>query len=205
MRLRNQDLDLSELNLAQAIETRLLGLRDDVFPPPSGGEDPADLFVDLAEKDSDWKARLQVEVANLLFSWPGHGWDDSVRLRALGELCYLAARIGSVAAIDPIRMLVEDKRATGLVAPGEDLRLRALRALVGLLGDAPAAAAIRCRPALMAALTEPRLAVTALIGLLGLWPNEADDFHRRFPATADGADLVQVGIEMAFPNRFAQR
>jgi hypothetical protein len=212
MRLRNQDVDLPGLNLAQAIETRLLGHRDDVLPPPSGGEDPADLFVDLAEKDPDWKASLQAAVAALLSNWigpptveVGHRWDDSAKLRALGELCYLAARIGSVDAIDPLRILVEEEGATGLVAPGEDLRLRALRALVGLLGDAPDSVAHKCRHALIAALAEPRLAVSALIGLIGLWPEEANDFLRRLPATAEDADLVKVGVEMAFPNKFAQR
>jgi hypothetical protein len=58
---------------------------------------------------------------------------------------------------------------------------------------------------LIAALAEPRLAVSALIGLIGLWPEEADDFLRRLPATAEDADLVKVGVEMAFPNKFAQR
>ena len=132
-------------------------------------------------------------------------WDDAARLRALGELCYLAARIESVDAIDPLRILVEDESATGLVAPGEDLRLRALRALVGLLGAAPDSTAYRCRHALIAALTAPRLAVSALIGLVGLWPGEADDFLRRLPPTAAGQDLLNIGIDMAFPKKFAQQ
>jgi hypothetical protein len=100
---------------------------------PTNDEDPADVFVDLAAQSDVWRTALAA-AARLLEQWvsdfnPG----DAERSAALGELCYLAARIGSIASMDPLAQLVSNRNAMDLIAPGEDLRLRALRAFVGLL------------------------------------------------------------------------
>ncbi|MEO7144674.1 MAG: hypothetical protein ABI165_14340, partial [Bryobacteraceae bacterium] len=59
---------------------------------------------------------------------------DSPNVEAIGELAFLAARIGSEQSIDPISRLVEmDALAERKMQNGESLRSRLLRALFGLL------------------------------------------------------------------------
>ncbi len=62
--------------------------------------------------------------------------------------------------------------------------------------------AFEYRGLLEGALEEPRLALTALIGLIGLWPDEAVTFLRRLPPNAESGDLLQIGLELAFPRQY---
>jgi hypothetical protein len=201
MRIRNQEFDELWPNPVGPIAARLTGAPAGL-PPLSRDEDPADILVDLAEGDSRWRDSLRAAAAQLLSLWandfdPG----DSNRVAALGELCYLAARIGSTEALEPLRILASRTDATGLVAPGEHLRLRALRALVGLLGFAENVRANDYRETLLEALGEPPLALTALTGLVGLWPSEREDFLRRLPPNFEQGELIQIGLDLAFRGR----
>src|SRR5687768_8660064 len=131
MELRGQQFpfEAPPANLGDLIARRLTGAST-ILPAPIRDEDPGDIFVDLAEGSEVWRRELGAAGAKLLASWVDEFRpSDAERLVAVGELCYVMARIGSTAALDPLRRLVSDRRATGLVAPGEDLRLRALRAL----------------------------------------------------------------------------
>jgi hypothetical protein len=205
MRLRNFEFGFPLPNLELLIDARLRGARAEfvqMLPPPGRDEDPADIFVDLAESDTAWREGLRAASTQLLLRWVGEFQPaDANRVQALGELCYLAARIGNTAALPHLRTLVGRKDATGLLHPGEDLRLRALRALVGLLGAAENVQVIDYRPVLTEALAEPRLALTALVGLIGLWPAETETFLQSLPTNYEHGELLEIGLDLVFPSK----
>lgn len=206
MRLRNFEFDFPPPpNLELLLDARLRGARAEyvkILPPPGRDEDLADIFVDLAESDSAWRAALHDASTQLLSRWvPEFQPADANRVQALGELCYLAARIGNTSALPYLRTLVERKDATGLLHPGEDLRLRALRALVGLLGAGGYLNPFDYRPVLTETLAEPRLTLTALVGLIGLWPAETNTFLQSLPRNFDYGELLEIGIDLAFPSK----
>jgi hypothetical protein len=202
MKRRNFEFDFPPANLEILIDARLRDARGEYasqLPPPAHDEDPADIFVDLAESDMAWRESLRTASTQLLSRWVGEFQQpDPVRVRALGELCYLVARIGNTAAMPQLEMLVSRKESTALLHPGEDLRLRALRALVGLMGS-NAALAFQYRPVLTQSLADPKLALTALVGLIGVWPDETDTFLQQLPRNFDHGELLEVGIDLVFP------
>jgi hypothetical protein len=203
MKVRGRELpfDSPPPNLDELIRVRLNG--DVTFLPAlTNDEDPADVFVDLAAQSDVWRTALAATAARVLEQWvsdfrPG----NAERSAAVGELCYLAARIGSIASMEPLAQLVNNRNATDLVAPGEDLRLRALRALIGLLGNAPYADASRHRRLLEETLTEPRLALVSATGLIGVWPDERESVLRSLPDQVERGDLLDVAIDITFRRR----
>jgi hypothetical protein len=204
MIIRGQEIFLQPWNLdaQKLIVSRLTGEPETGLPGLSGDEQPVDILVDLADLDQEWRGPLQGAVAGVLRQRvPGFEPDDEAETRLLGELCYLAARIGSTAALVPIGMLAGNVQATGLVAPGEHLRMRALRSYVGLLGATPNSQGVADRAMLMTALLEPPLAVVALTGLIGVWPGERENFLKQLPANAPHGELLEVGIALAFPSQ----
>ena len=203
MDLRGQEFpfEAPPANLGDLIAGRLRGTRT-ILPAPTRDEDPGDIFVDLAERSEVWRRELGTAGAGLLARWVDDlSPSDAGQVAAVGELCYVMARIGSRAALDPLRRLVSDKRATGLVAPGEDLRLRALRALVGLLAAEHPGDQRAYRDVLIDALGEPRLALTSATGLIGLWPEDRDTFLKMLPYNVEHSELLNVAIEIAFLRR----
>lgn len=106
--------------------------------------------------------------------------------------------------------LAANRRGTAFVAPGEDLRPRALRSYVGLLSLVRNQPPVDYEDILTAALDEPRLIVIALTGLIGmsfrLPPNQAqeyvDSLRKRVPPNAPHLELLDVSIELAFPREF---
>ena len=202
MNLRGREITLNPGNLESLIQARLTGEITTGLPAVGPEEEPVDIFVDLAETDKYWREQLQVAAARLLNSqvqdFRPEQWYNTV---FLGELCYLAARIGSTAALKPLGTLAGNIKATGLVSPGEDLRLRALRAYVGLLGAVDYPESEADREMLTRALSEPRLAMVALAGLMGVWPKESPQFLERFPASAEHGELLDLSINLAFPSR----
>lgn len=201
MNIRGQEITLEQLSLEQEIQSRLKGERTKL-PAASPEEDPADIFVDLAETDKYWRDQLRAAVAKLLSSQVKEFSPDQwFKVGFLGELCYLAARIGSTEALEPLRTLAANSKARGLVSAGEDLRLRALRAYVGLLGATANPQVVANREVLTSALSEPRLATVALAGLIGVWPDETQNFLRQFPANAQHGELLELSLNLAFPSR----
>ncbi len=200
IRIRNMEFDAPGPELPELLAARLAGLPTRL-PPIAAGEDPADIFVDLCETDPTWREPVAVAVAGLLAAWvrdfapPGY----SPRVEALGELCYLAARIGSAASLDSLRLLASNPRTTALLGPGEDLRLRALRAAVGLLGANPGLRTEADRGMLLAAREEPRLQWIALAGLIGLWPEEFASLADFYPSWSQEGKLLGAALRLAFP------
>jgi hypothetical protein len=202
--------------LQDLLLSRLLGHPTDL-PALHHDEEPFDIFVDLAERDEDWRASLRSAVAKVLEmeSRPDFGRQHFVSrgdagTQLMGNLCYLAARIGSTEAIPMVGALAANRRGTAFVAPGEDLRPRALRSYVGLLSLVRNQPPVDYEDILTAALDEPRLIVIALTGLIGmsfrLPPNQAqeyvDSLRKRVPPNAPHLELLDVSIELAFPREF---
>jgi hypothetical protein len=204
MKIRNFEFEFLPANLALLIDARLRNARSEYagqLPPLSPDEDPADIFIDLAESDTGWREGLRAASTQLLSRWVAEfEQPDPDHVRALGELCYLVARIGSTDAMPHLQALVTRKESTALLHPGEDLRLRALRALVGLMGT-DGARIFEYRPLLMQSLADPRLALTALVGLIGIWPAETDMFLQQLPGNFDHGELLEAGIDLVFPAR----
>jgi hypothetical protein len=204
MRVRNFEFEFPPPNLEALIDARLNGFRvpnGNQLPPPAQDEDPADIFVDLAESDTAWREAGRTASTQLLSRWVAEfERPDPDRVEALGELCYLVARIGNTGAMPQLEMLVTRKESTALLHPGEDLRLRALRALVGLMGSGQGPFP-QYRPVLTQSLADPKLALTALVGLIGVWPDEIDTFLRQLPGNFDHGELLQVGLDLVFPAR----
>jgi hypothetical protein len=74
-----------------------------------------------------------------------------------------------------------------------------LRALVGLLGTAGDVQVTEYRDVLTEALAEPRLTLTALVGLIGIWPAETETFLQSLPPNFDHGELLDIGLELVFP------
>ena len=201
MNIRGQEITLEPSGLEQVIQARLTGGPTNL-PAAAPEEDPVDIFVDLAELDKSWKDQLRTAVAKLLSAQvKEYKPEESSKTTFLGELCYLAARIGSTEALEPLKVLVGNIRATGLVSPGEDLRLRALRSYVGLLGASANPQGVVDAKLLTNSLTEPRLAMVALVGLIGIWPDQAEEYLKQFPADAQHGELLELSINLAFPSK----
>ena len=219
MRIRTQEIEFSQEDLANLIRSRLTTATN-VPRPLHRDEEPVDIFVDLADLDETWRNQLRVAVAKLLAEESTLKSQEPAQINLVGELCYLAARIGCTDARHSLQSLVTNESATGLLNDVEDLRLRALRALVGLLGafaqtssptirDSPESPTYRIpqewapfRDALISALKEPRLAVVALTGLIGLWPREKEAFLQMVvPADIPHGEFLDIGLRLAFPRR----
>ena len=205
MVLRNFEITDRPREIDALVEARLrgdIGGYAGQLPPLGRDEDPADIFIDLAHTSDSWMEALQATTPGLMATWLEQFQPAGENLaQALGELCYLAARVWITNCLPQLAALARRPDATVLQRPGEDLQLRALRSLVGLLEEA-GDRAFEYRGLLEGALEEPRLALTALIGLIGVWPDEAVTFLRRLPPNADSGDLLQIGLELAFPRRY---
>jgi hypothetical protein len=214
LRIRTIEIELPP-DLIDLIRARLI-FGTSGLPALHHDEAPVDIFVDLADLYEDWRRELLRAVPELLSKEIEFITREPAQTYLLAELCYLAARIGCLDARDMLRALVADERATGLISETEDLRLRALRSLVGLLGayarnSAPAIYEkeskiyrvpeewVRYRATMFYALSDPKLAVMALTGLIGLWPRERAFFLRSTTAEIQGGEYLEIALNHAFP------
>lgn len=217
-----------QVDLIELIRARLISGRSGL-PALHRDEAPVDIFVDLADLYEDWRRELLRAIPNLLsnavpeFLNKESKENSPAETYFLGELCYLAARINCLDALDMLRALAANERATGLVSATETLRLRALRSMVGLLNAFASTtpcviyqkknsadeistyrvpeAWVPYRRTLFEALNDPRLAVVALAGLIGLWPRERAFFLRSAPAEIEGGEFLEIALNLAFPRR----
>jgi hypothetical protein len=216
LRIRTQEIELPP-DLIDLIRARLTS-GTDRLPALHHDETPVDIFVDLASLYEDWRRELLRAVPELLSKEIENVSPEPVQTYFLGELCYLAARIGCLDALPMLRALVADERAVGSLRETETLRLRALRSMVGLLGayardTAPVVYLkesldyrvpdiwVPYRATMFYALSDPSLAVVALTGLIGLWPRERAFFLRSTPADIEGGEYLEIALKLAFPRR----
>jgi len=156
--------------------------RPELLPALSRDEEPADIFVDLVEHNPQSSLASLLRQACQILLTEMAGRPHLTYSSQTGELCYLAARIGSLESVPALRTLVEHHEAPlAMVQTGENLRVRALRCLVGLLGSAPASRD-EFQGFFERFLTEPGCELVALTGLLGLWPESRSEILSRLPA-----------------------
>jgi hypothetical protein len=186
------------------VERRLLRLPADPLPALERDEEPSDIFVDsfhwLAEKRRvEWTV-LQDACGGLAERWSG---GEAARIRArpefLGELFYLCARVAATAAMPSIaNTLRREDLGPVLIASGEELKLRALRSLVGLLHVVSADVRNAYQPLLRAALREPQNRAVVVTAFLAYWP----DLKREIETwlRANGAQNVDTLFQQAERN-----
>jgi hypothetical protein len=169
--------------LENVVERRVSRLPVTPLPPLHRDEDPSDILVDTYYwLDSNWGKtwdNLRHASSAVTRRWVDA---DAARIRMrpepLGELLYLCARIGAVEAMPSIEKVIDRPDLDPVILPGgEDLKLRALRSLSGLLVHVS-----ESHRALHRRVFEQRLQVRqhqlmALTGLLAFWP---DDRERAF-------------------------
>jgi hypothetical protein len=125
---------LDDSELERALWNRVRGSPEDRLPSLGRDEHPADILLDVARRDeyAPLAKRFRASCARLLEQRSGAKVLEDPP--ALGELCFLAARIGADEAVSALTSLLERCRTESVsVWEGETLRLRTLRALVGLL------------------------------------------------------------------------
>jgi hypothetical protein len=176
---------LGELNserLERIVRARLLGGSvGDELPRLGRDEDPADVLIDLAEwlrdRDREWMQLTEV-CARLADAWAEEEV-SAVRNRPepLGELHYLCARIGAVGARNGIARVVRRGDLRGVLLPaGEDLQLRGLRCLAGLLARVSRGEREAFLPLFNEAIEVPQHLPLALTALLAFDPDHRDEY-----------------------------
>ena len=185
---------LSELEpkrFPEVVLARIRGTGDLPLPRLARDEKPVDIFVDVAERGSTPHVADSLRAASATLLGEFVGGDLVSHAPVVSELCYLAARIGSFQALDALRILAQrEDAAMPTPTPGEDLRLRALRCLVGLLGSAPRLPdPERFKAVLEQCAQSPNYKLIAMTGLIGMWP----EYKNR-------GELPSLGIDEALLN-----
>lgn len=179
-------VDLDDETLQNIVRARLFRESVEELPRLGRDEDPADILVDLAEwlreRDYAWP-QLTDACARLAEASP-----DAYRVRArpgpLGELHYLCARIGAVKARHGIAQVIRRADLRGILLPaGEDLQLRALRCLTGLLAQITRDEREEFLPLFTEALEVPQHLPIALTALVAFDPDGRDGYVARVGET----------------------
>src|SRR4051812_1886947 len=104
MMIRSQETDWPS-DWMNEIELRLSGESSEVLPRTTRDEDPSDIFLDIAALYPDTVEPMRAGVTQLLSKLSkATELSRAARARMLGELCYLAARIGAREALPSLRM-----------------------------------------------------------------------------------------------------
>lgn len=163
--------------LADLIVKRLEGhfIRD--LPGPVRDEEPRAIFVEIAKAGSNPQLaeNLRRAVADLLRAMSSQ---ELSRSQVIGDVCYLCTALGASDAINPLATLVSrDDTALAHLKDCEDLRLRALRSLVGLLGwHQPSDPDPQLEHLFERLLHDPKYELLSLTALVGLWPERRIEF-----------------------------
>lgn len=169
------ELDMDRLE--SIVRARLLREPVAQLPPLSRDEDPADILIDLAdwlrERERAW-AQLDEACARVADMWAGL-YQRWIPPEAMGELHYLCARIGAVDARHGIARVIRREDLRGILLPaGEDLQLRALRCLAGLLARIAREERNEFLPLYIEALAVPQHLPIALTALAAFDPDGRD-------------------------------
>ena len=175
------DFDMDE-RLENVVRARLFREPVEDLPRLGRDEDPADILVDLAEwvreRDYEWTP-LSDACARLAETWADPNWVWTSP-EPLGELHYLCARIGAVKARHGIARVIQRADLRGILLPGgEDLHLRALRSLAGLLAHVARDEREEFLPLFTEALDVPQHLPIALTALVAFDPDGRDEYVAR--------------------------
>jgi hypothetical protein len=175
-------VELSVEDLGEIVHARLL--REPVAELPRLGrdEDPADVLIDitewLRERERAWTQITEVCV--LLANVWADVYQVRIRPEPVGELHYLCARIGAVEARQGIARVIRREDLRGILLPaGEDLQLRALRCLAGLLARVSRDERKEFLPLFIEAIEVPQHLPIALTALVAFDPDGRDVYLAR--------------------------
>ena len=195
-------LDAGEVS--QVIIARLARQRDleRGLPPPERDEDVTAIFIDVIRWTNNigFADKLRFCCVEALRQV---SFEPTPSPGLLGNLCYLAAAMRAVEALDVLPRIVTSNRSEEmLLRDGEPVRSRALRALIGLLAVEPARSYQTERSFDLGKLfgnllTEPQYQILALTGLIGLWPNRRQEFINKLPGGQVDLRRLNVSLELA--------
>ena len=160
---------LSPQDMAPLVWDRLCGKRDPRLPELAREEYPADIFLYVVDQRliPGFGEALGEACGSLLKRNSEEA--TLANVPALGELCYLSARIRAWQAIDGLTKLARREDATAPVLPNEDLRQRALSCLLTLLVADPTRMRPEHKTLFENRLKTPGCEMMALTALIGLW------------------------------------
>lgn len=170
--------------LQRIVSARLAGSPVKELPQRGRDEDPADIFIDIAEWLREQKhpwPQLAEACTRLAKEWAEmNATQVRVRPEQLGELHFLCARIGAVEAREGIARVVTRPDLRGiLLQSGEGLQLRALRCLAGLLARVQPDERQRFLGLFIDALAVPNQLPAALTALLAFDPDQGQSHLER--------------------------
>jgi hypothetical protein len=184
-------------HLASLIVRRLEGGIIAELPGVVRDEEPRSVFIELAAVNPQLCESLQRAVVQLL----DHIASQSVfeKPNVAGEICCLCTLLDASRGIDPLAKLVSrDDTALALLPDGEDLRLRALRSLVGLLGDRHATQPEASLATVFEHLLgDPKCGLLSLTALVGLWPERRSEFVRRSLLSPSDESRLDISLRWA--------
>lgn len=175
-------MDMNPQALHDLVERRVQNIPT-VLPALSRDEDPADIFIDCIERFPTTAIRLASASTAVMNEWAtktNQQVQDAAE--AMGELLYLCGRVGAKDAMPAISELARREDLDNIkLGNGEDIQLRALRSLGGLLYNATAEEREGQKELFEKALDTP-VKERMLIGLNTLyvfWPEQRDSFIER--------------------------
>jgi hypothetical protein len=176
-----------ENELACIIVRRLGGEAVEQLPPMARDEEPRSIFIEIARFKPKLRETLRAALVHLLRRAADREIEDPL---IVGEICSLSAVLDAEQAIKPLIVLVASSDLSSVrLSDDEDLRLRALRSLVGLLGaHRSVEEAEELKTVLESLLGDKRYELLALAALVGLSPERRSELLGR-AAIADVSEL----------------
>lgn len=174
--------NFEENELACVIVRRLGGKAVEQLPPMARDEEPRSIFIEIARFQPKLRETLRGALVQLLRQAAYREIEDPL---IVGEICTLSAVLDAEQAMCPLVVLISNGDLSNVrLSDHEDLRLRALRSLVGLLGAHRSVEdAGELRTAMESLLGDKRYELLALAALVGLWPERRPELLGRAALT----------------------
>jgi hypothetical protein len=171
-----------ENELACVIIRRLGGEAVEQLPPVARDEQPRSIFIEIARSKPKLRETLRTALVHLLRHAADREIEDPL---IVGEICSLSAVLDAEQAVKPLIVLVASSDLSNVrLSEDEDLRLRALRSLVGLLGAHRSLEdAGELERVLESLLGDKRYELLALAALVGLCPERRSELLGRAAVT----------------------
>jgi hypothetical protein len=171
------------IQLEAIVARRLSRQWVDELPALTRDEDPADILIDSYAVQQEGNApllKLENACVSLAERWARISALDVRRMpEPVGELHYLCARIGAVHATPSIAHVAEREDLSGVLLPGgEDLQLRSLRCLAGLLSLAPRYTRQEFQRVFQKAIDVPQHTLIALTALAAFDPENREKYEQ---------------------------
>lgn len=186
-------------DLADVIVRRLEGQLLPQLPGVGRDEEARSIFVELADfaGTPELHENLRGAVVQLIDIIANQSAFENPQIA--GDVCFLCASLDAPRAIGPLARMVSRDDLTSVFLPdGEDLRLRALRTLVALLAlHKPSQGGEYLISVLEYTLGDPRYKILSLTALLGVWPEQREEFLKLAPLNPDDESRLNLSLQWA--------